>query len=134
MYGDGCTRRWRDHLAEARGGAGAGFSSFGFSVAMGRGGFKGGEQPGRNAGDFVNGGVESGFVGFGGMMHAGDFADELERSGADLFGRDWGIEVEKWSDVAAHLESSPVSRPVLKSSAISINENAVVPGRPLARG
>jgi hypothetical protein len=36
------------------------------------------------------------------MVHAGDFPDELQGSGADFLGRDRRIEVEKRFDVAAH--------------------------------
>lgn len=54
-------------------------------------------------GDFFDGGVESGFVGFGGCVEAGDFADELKRGGADFVGSDWRVEVEKQFDVAAHV-------------------------------
>lgn len=88
--------------AEAGGSAGAGFGGFGFAVAMGSGGFEPSEQARGNAGDVINGGVEGGFVGFGGMVHAGDFSDELEGSGADFVGCDRWIEVEKSFDVAAH--------------------------------
>ena len=73
---------------------------------MRRRGFEGMEEARRNAGDVINGGVESAFVGFGGMVHAGDFADELEGSGADFVGGDGGIEIEKWFDVAANVTVS----------------------------
>lgn len=88
--------------AEAGGGAGASFGGFGFAIAMRRGSFEPGEQARRNMGDGVNGGVEGGFVGFGGMVHAGDFADELEGSGADFVRRDRGIKIEERFDVTAH--------------------------------
>src|SRR5579859_1539660 len=88
--------------AEARGGAGASFGGFGFAVAMGCNGLQGMEQARGGAGDLVNGGIESSFVGFGGMVETGDFADELEGSGADFFGSDWGIEIKEGFDVAAH--------------------------------
>lgn len=87
---------------EAGGGSGAGFGGFGFAVAMRGGGFEGSEKAGGNAGDLVNGGVEGGFVGFGWMVHASDFADELKGSGADFFGSDRGIKIEERFDVAAH--------------------------------
>ncbi len=60
------------------------------------------EKLGGSGGDFLNGGEESGFVGFGWLVEAGDFADELEGSGADLVGSDRRFEIEKRFDAAAH--------------------------------
>src|SRR5215472_707060 len=54
------------------------------------------------AGDLVNGGIESRFVGFRGMLHASDFADELEGSGADFLRSYRRIEIEEGFDVATH--------------------------------
>ena len=70
---------------------------------MGRGGCQGMEQPRGGAGDFVNGSVERGFVGFGGMVEAGDFANELKGSSVDFFRGDRGIEVEEVFDISAHV-------------------------------
>ena len=78
------------------------FRGFGFAVAMRSGGFQGMEQAYGGVSDLVNGGVESGFVGFGRMVEAGDFPDELQGSGAHLFRRNRRIEIEKRFDVAAH--------------------------------
>jgi hypothetical protein len=44
-------------------------------------------------------------------MEAGDFPDELQRSGAHLFRCDRRIEIEKRFDVAAHVQSSGFSYP-----------------------
>jgi len=69
---------------------------------MRRRGLQGMEQARGGAGDLFNGGVESGFVSFRGMVEAGDFADELEGSGADFLRGDRWIEVKEGPDVAAH--------------------------------
>jgi hypothetical protein len=37
-----------------------------------------------------------------GFVKAGDLADELERGGADFFGRNGRIEIEEDFDVSAH--------------------------------
>jgi hypothetical protein len=97
-------------LSKTDGGAGAGFGGLGFSVAMRSGGLQRMEQARGGEGDLVNGRVEGGFVGFRGMVEAGDFADELEGSGADFVRGDRGIEVKKGFDVAAH-ETSSSQRP-----------------------
>jgi len=60
------------------------------------------EEASGSGGDFADGEVEGGGVGLGWFMKAGNFADELERSGADFVGRDGRIEVEKRFDAAAH--------------------------------
>lgn len=60
------------------------------------------EKFGGSGCDFLNGGEEGGFVGFGGLVEAGDFADELERSSADFVGSDRRFEIEKRFNAAAH--------------------------------
>jgi hypothetical protein len=84
------------------GGASFGFGSFEFAIA-GRGGSFEGLEKTLGSGDFVDGAFEGGSVGFGWFMEAGDFADELERGGADFLGCDRRIEIEKRFDAAAHL-------------------------------
>jgi hypothetical protein len=87
---------------EALGGAGFGFGGFFFAVFGWGGGFKRVEELEGGVGDLVDGGGEGGLVGFGGLVEASDFADELEGSGADLVGSDRRIEVIESFDVAAH--------------------------------
>src|SRR5207302_1967809 len=95
-------------LAGYRCGAGPGSGSLGLPVATRRSCFQGMQQPRRGAGEFVNGRVESCFVGFRRMVEAGDFPHELQGSGAHFFRRDRRIEIEKRFDVAAHGTASGV--------------------------
>lgn len=60
------------------------------------------EEAHGSSGDFVDGVVEGLFVGFRRFIEAGDFANELERGGADFVGSDGRIEIEKRLDVSAH--------------------------------
>ena len=60
------------------------------------------EEAEGDGGNFVDGGLEGGLVGFGGLVEAGDFADELERGVVNFFGSYGWIEVEERFDVSAH--------------------------------
>jgi len=82
--------------------AGLGFGGFQFAITRRRGGFEGSKEAMRCGGDFADGEVECGGVGFGWLVKARDFADELKRSGADLVGSDGRIKIEKRFDAAAH--------------------------------
>jgi len=83
--------------------ASLGFGGFQFAVARGGGGFEGSKEAMGCGGDFVDGEFEGGGVGFGWLVKAGDLADELKRSGADLVGSDRRIKIEKRLDAAAHI-------------------------------
>lgn len=79
-----------------------GFGGF-FGAVFGRGdGVQATEQVAGEVGDFFDGGVEGGFVGFRGIMEAGNFADELQGRGADFVVGDGRCEVKERFDVAAH--------------------------------
>ena len=69
------------------GGAGFGFGGFLLAIFRRSGGFERTEELQGNGGDLIDGVLESGFVGFGGLVKAGDFAHELERGSADFVGR-----------------------------------------------
>jgi len=84
------------------GGAGFGFGGFLLAIFRRSGGFERTEELQGNGGDLIDGVLESGFVGFGGLVKAGDFAHELERGSADFVGSDRRIKVVKGFDVAAH--------------------------------
>jgi len=103
---DGHPTGWPLHRARGRradeGGAGLGFGDFQFAIARRGGGFEGSKEAMGCGGDFVDGEVEGGGVGLGWLVKAGDLADELKRSGADLVGSDGRIKVEKRFDAAAH--------------------------------
>lgn len=60
------------------------------------------QELGGGGGDFVDGGEEGGLVGFRGFVKAGNFADELERGGANFVGSYGRFEIEKRLDAAAH--------------------------------
>src|SRR5215470_13200416 len=98
----------RNEAAALRGGSEAlgatrfGSGGFFFAIAGRSGSFEGLQEAHRGTGDFVNGCVEGGFVGFGRFVKAGNLADELERSVADFVGSDGRIEVEKRFDVSAY--------------------------------
>src|SRR5258707_15738255 len=62
---------------KAFGGAGACFGGFGLAIALGSRRFQGVQQARGGAGDVVDGSLEGGLVGFGGLVEAGDFPDEL---------------------------------------------------------
>jgi hypothetical protein len=89
-------------VAKSFGGAGFGLGSFFFAVLRRSSGFEGTQKTGADAGDVVNCCVEQNFIGFRWFVETADFSDELERSGANLFVSDWGIEVEEEFDVPAH--------------------------------
>src|SRR5918999_1449714 len=57
------------------------------------------------AGDLLDGGLEGGFVGLGGLGETAQLADELERRVAHLVLRRRRLEVEEGLDVTAHGES-----------------------------
>jgi hypothetical protein len=65
-------------------------------------------EAGRNGGDFVDGRLEGFFVRLGGLVEAGDFSDELERSRADFVIGDRRIEIEERSYISAHWINSPL--------------------------
>jgi len=94
-----------DLACEALGGAGFGFGGFLIAIFGRGGGFEGLEELEGYRGDLVDGVLEGGFIGFGRLVEAGDFADELERGGADFVGSDRRVEVIKSFDVAAHGET-----------------------------
>jgi hypothetical protein len=60
------------------------------------------EKTGADGSYFVDGGVEGGFVGFGGLVEAADLPDELQRGVANLRVGHGGVEVEEVFDVSAH--------------------------------
>jgi hypothetical protein len=74
----------------------AGFRFGGFLLAILRRtrSFKSGEKARRDAGDFVHGSLEGGFVGPRRLVKSADLPHKLERSGADLLVGDGWIEVE----------------------------------------
>ena len=61
------------------------------------------EKTGTHGCDLVDGCVEGGFVGLGGLVEAADLPDELERGVAHLLVGHGGIEVEEVFDVSAHV-------------------------------
>ena len=63
------------------------------------------EKTGADGSYFVDGGVEGGFVGFGGLVEAADLPDELQRGVANLRVGHGGVEVEEVFDVSAHGEN-----------------------------
>ena len=83
-------------------GASLGFGGLFFSILWGCVGFEGREKASGNGGNFVDCQREGGFVGLGRFVETGDFSDELERSGSNVFGSDGRIEVEEGFDVPAH--------------------------------
>jgi len=89
-------------IAEADGSARLGFGGFFFAVLGRSGGFERAEKTGGDFGNFLDRGLEGGFVGFRGLGEAADFAHELERGGADFVVGYRRIEVKKRSDVSAH--------------------------------
>jgi hypothetical protein len=52
--------------------------------------------------NFIDGCIEGGFVGFGGLVEAADLPDELERGVSNLLVGHGRIEVEEIFDVSAH--------------------------------
>ena len=84
-------------------GARLSFGCFFLPVLRRRGRFERIEQPSRDVGDIVDGGVKGGFVGLGWFGKAADLADKLQRSGPDLVSSGRGCEVEEGSDVSTHV-------------------------------
>ena len=80
--------------AEAFGGTGFGFGGFFFAILWRGVGIERMEEARGAGSDFIDRGEEAGFVGLGGLIKAGDLADELEGGGADLLIGYRGIEVE----------------------------------------
>ena len=91
-----------DSGAESFCGASLGFGGLFFSILWGCVGFEGREEASGNGGNFVDCQREGGFVGLGRFVETGDFSDELERSGSNVFGSDGRIKVEEGFDVPAH--------------------------------
>jgi hypothetical protein len=87
---------------ESRCAARARFRGFFFSISWRRVRFEGTDEAHRDGGDVVNRGLERAFICLGGLVKAADLPDELQRSGANLIGRDRWIEVEQRSDISAH--------------------------------
>jgi hypothetical protein len=97
-----CDPGERNSGAKSLGSPGAGFGGFLIAILGRGGGLERLEELERDARDLLDGGGEGGFVGFGGLVEAGDFSDELKRSGADFVGSDGWIEIIESFDVAAH--------------------------------
>jgi hypothetical protein len=55
-----------------------------------------------DAGDFIDRGLERGFVGLRRLVKTADFPYELERSRTNFVGCDRWVEVEKRFDISAH--------------------------------
>jgi hypothetical protein len=72
------------------------------SILWLRVGFKRTKQTARNVGDFFDRGLKLGFIKLRGFVEAGNFSDELERSGTDLVIGDGRIEIEKGLNISAH--------------------------------
>ncbi len=102
----GHPKGWPLHRARGKradeGGASFGFGGFQFAIARRGAGFERAKEAMGCGGDFVDGEIEGGGVGFRWLVKAGDLADELKRSGANLVGSDGRIKVEKGFDAAAH--------------------------------
>jgi hypothetical protein len=64
--------------------------------------FERAQQTGRSTSYLIYSSIEGDFVCFGRLVETADFSDELKRSGANLFGSDRRIKIEKRSDVPAH--------------------------------
>ena len=60
------------------------------------------EESSADVRDLIDGCVEEGFVGFGGLVEAADLPDELQRRVANLLVGHGRIEVEEIFDVSAH--------------------------------
>jgi hypothetical protein len=88
------------------GGSGFGFGGLFFAILWRRFGFQRTEKASGDAGYFIDGGEERGFVGLRRLGEATDLSNELDRSGADFVFGDGRIEVEKYFDVAAHLTTA----------------------------
>src|SRR5205823_1185812 len=84
------------------GGARLGLGGFFFTILWRGGSFERMQQAQRDAGDFIDGGLEGFLVGLGGLVEAGDLSYELQRGRADFVFGYRRIEIEKRFDISAH--------------------------------
>src|SRR5262245_46650541 len=88
--------------AEACSRSGARPCGFDFAIARIGGRYQRCDQRLRRRGNFIDGTIESRLVGFRWTVEAAEFADKLQRRGADLFlGCRW-FEIEQCLDASAH--------------------------------
>jgi hypothetical protein len=92
-------------VAESPGGAGFGLGGLFFAVLRWSSSLQRTQQPGRNAGHFINRSQKRGFIGLRRFGESADLPHELQRCAANLVIRNWRIEIEKRFDVSAHFGS-----------------------------
>src|SRR5581483_774479 len=79
--------------------------SFLFAVLRWSTGFERMQKPAGDSGDLIDRRVKRVFVGFGGLVEPGDFANELQRRRAHLIFADGRVEVKQSPDIPAHLKT-----------------------------